>query len=65
MDNRIHATEYVPSDDRLTCDECDADGELRAIPGPDPQDWLYYDCCTWAAPELNFNKLEIVQEARG
>ena len=65
MDNHIHATEYVPSAARQTCDECDADDELRAIPGPDPQDWLCRKCCNDAAPELNFDNLEIVQEARG
>lgn len=61
---RIHAVRYVPATGRETCDACDSDGELRAMPGEFAEQ-LCEGCCKDVAPELDFNKLELVQEARG
>ncbi len=64
---RIHAVRYVPADDddRLTCDRCKTEAqELRAMPGEFAEQ-LCEGCCKDVAPGLDFNKLELVQEARG
>ena len=55
---RIHAAPYQPTTRRETCDECDADGELRERPGPDPREWLCKSC----APE--WDQLTTVQAAK-